>query len=177
MKFEDVQGNERLWAVVYDGDTQNILKKVFGQWGDLDYLEAFFRENVLDLRSYFKITDLDEAIFRTIEDANQMKSVILDIKPDADLDQYFRPLENGRYREILLSKEKAKGLIRPSWLRLYALKFEANLYLITGGTIKLTRTMNERAHTLQELVKLETVRNYLIERGVCDLDGLNDLRS
>ena len=31
------------------------------------------------------------------------------------------------------------------------------------------------AHTLQELVKLETVRNYLIERGVCDLDGLNDL--
>lgn len=177
MKFEDVLGNERLWAVVYDGDTQNILKKVFDQWGDLDYLEAFFRENVLDLRSYFKITDLDEAIFRTIEDANQMKSVILDIKPDADLDQYFRPLENGRYREILLSKEKAKGLIRPSWLRLYALKFEANLYLITGGTIKLTRTMNERAHTLQELVKLETVRNYLIERGVCDLDGLNDLRS
>ena len=36
---------------------------------------------------------------------------------------------------------------------------------------------NERAHTLQELVKLETVRNYLIERGVCDLDGLKDLQS
>lgn len=114
MKFEDVLGNEGLWAVVYDGDTQNILKKVFDQWGDLDYLESFFRENVLDLMSYFRITDLEEAIFRTVEDANQMKSVILDIKPDADLDKYFRPLENQRWREMLLSKEKAKGIIRPS---------------------------------------------------------------
>jgi len=150
MKFEDVLGNERLWAVVYDGDTQNILKKVFDQWGDLDYLESFFRENVLDLMSYFRNTDLDK---------------------------YFRPLENQRWREMLLSKEKAKGIIRPSWLRLYALRFDSNLYLITGGTIKLTRTMNEREHTLRELVKLETIRNYLIERGVCDLDGLKDLQS
>ena len=177
MKFEDVLGNERLWAVVYDGDTQNILKKVFDQWGDLDYLESFFRENVLDLMSYFSITDLEEAIFRTVEDANQMKSVILDIKPDADLDKYFRPLENQRWREMLLSKEKAKGIIRPSWLRLYALRFDSNLYLISGGTIKLTRTMNEREHTLRELVKLETISHYLIERGVCDLDGLKDLQS
>ena len=31
MKFEDVLGNERLWAVVYDGDDENILVKVFDQ--------------------------------------------------------------------------------------------------------------------------------------------------
>ena len=177
MKFEDVLGNGRLWAVVYDGDTQNILKEVFDQWGNLDYLENFFAENILDLMSYFDITDLEEAVFRTLEDANLMKSVILDIKPYASLDKYFRPLENGRWREMLLSKEKAKGCFHPSWLRLYAIRFDANLYLITGGTIKLTRTMNEREHTLRELVKLETVRNYLIENGVSDLDGLKEIES
>ena len=79
MKFEDVLGNGRLWAVIYDGDTQNILKEVFDQWGNLDYLESFFAENILDLMSYFDITDLEEAVFRTLEDANLMKSVILDI--------------------------------------------------------------------------------------------------
>ena len=105
MKFEDVLGNGRLWAVIYDEDTQNILKEVFDQWGNLDYLENFFAENILDLMSYFDITNLEEAVFKTLEDANLMKSVILDIKPYASLDKYFRPLENGRWREMLLQKD------------------------------------------------------------------------
>ena len=40
--------------------------------------------------------------------------------------------------------------------------------------IKLTATMAERSHTLAELAKLEQVRNYLIDNGVYDLDGLID---
>ena len=36
--------------------------------------------------------------------------------------------------------------------------------------------MGERSHTLAELAKMERVRNYLLDNGVYDLDGLNDYK-
>ena len=107
-----------------------------------------------------------------------MQSLILDISPNADLDSIFKPLHNSRTAEILLGKEKAKGFRTSghlSWLRLYAIKLEPQTYVITGGAIKLTYTMNERQHTLSELNRMEMVRNFLIENGVVDLDGIIDL--
>ena len=37
--------------------------------------------------------------------------------------------------------------------------------------------MQEREHALQELYKLETVRNFLISEGAYDIDGFYDLIS
>ena len=65
-------------------------------------------------------------------------------------------------------------LHRRSWLRLYAIKLSMGIYIITGGAIKLTRTMQEREHTLQELVKMEKVRNFLIREHVFDEDSFTD---
>lgn len=48
------------------------------------------------------------------------------------------------------------------------------VYLITGGAIKLTYTMEERSHTLIELERMEFVRNHLIDNGVTDLEGFVD---
>ena len=81
---------------------------------------------------------------------------------------------------MVLSKEKAKGTRKTghaSWLRIYALKFEPDAYLITGGAIKLTHTMEEREHTRHELIRLEQVRNFLLEQGAVDLDGFKDYLS
>lgn len=180
MKFDDITGDGRLWAVRYEGQGENILTLTFRDWYDIDWLESFFRNNMDDLESWFHITDVDAAIYDTIEDAHLLQCLILDISPEADLDVLFRPLENGRTSELHLGKEKAKGRPRsghPSWLRLYALKLESGVYLITGGSIKLTRTMAERGHTLEELKNLERVRNYLIDNGVSDMDGIKDISS
>ena len=138
----------------------------------------FFANNKEDLADYFKITDLNQAIYDTMSDAAELECLILDVNPDVDLDLIFRPLENQRASEMLLGKEKAKGKgVRrhASWLRLYAIRFQKNAYLITGGAIKLTGTMQEREHTLEELRRLEMVRNMLIGEGVTDLDGFSDL--
>ena len=62
----------------------------------------------------------------------------------------------------------------PSWLRIYAIKIESGVYLVTGGAIKLTATMAERRRTLAELANMENVRNHLIDNGVFDIDGFND---
>lgn len=47
----------------------------------------------------------------------------------------------------------------------------------TGGAIKLTRTMQEREHTLAELNKMEKVRNFLLNSGAIDAEGFVDYLS
>ena len=89
-------------------------------------------------------------------------------------------LVNCRISEMLLGKEKARLKDRPrhvSWLRIYAIKLEPGCYIITGGAIKLTRTMQEREHTLAELGKMEQVRNFLISNQAIDADGFVDFLS
>lgn len=177
MRFEDILHNGRLWAVVYDGDNQDALTKTFANWLDPGFLEDFFSRNIKDLETYFHITNLDIAIYDTIADAASLSCLILDIRPEANLDKIFRPLENQRIHEMLLSREKAKGkrtTIHNSWLRIYAIKLEKGIYLITGGAIKLTHLMSDREHTLQELRKMEMVRNYLLDNGIIDADGIKE---
>ena len=177
MTFDKILDDNRLWAVRYDGESDNALQMVFNQWNDPEWLWDFFTENLSDLESYFKITDVDQAIYDTIEDSNELECLILDISPEANLDLLFRPLETNRIAEMMLSKEKARIHNREkhaSWLRLYAIKLEPGHYIITGGAIKLTRTMQERDHTLQELAKMEQVRNLLIEERVVDAEGFED---
>ena len=43
--------------------------------------------------------------------------------------------------------------------------------------IKLTRTMQEREHTLAELNKMEQVRNFLLAGGAIDAEGFVDYLS
>ncbi len=92
----------------------------------------------------------------------------------------FRPLENSRTGEMTLGKEKARIKNRTqhaSWLRIYAIKLEPGCYIITGGAIKLTRTMQERQHTLVELQKMEKVRNFLLNGDVIDADDFAEFLS
>ncbi|MCF0192770.1 MAG: hypothetical protein HUK05_05035 [Prevotella sp.] len=180
MTFDKILDNNTLWAVRYDGAEDNALQQVFSQWNDPEWLVNFFLENISDLEAYFKITDINQAIYDTIDDSLRMQCLILDISPDADLDCFFRPLSNSRTSEMLLGKEKARIKERAqhaSWLRIYAIKLEPGCYIITGGAIKLTRTMQEREHTLVELNKMEQVRNLLLDSGAIDTDGFVDYLS
>lgn len=180
MTFDKILDNNTLWAVRYDGSEDNALQELFKQWSNPEWLVNFFLANIADLTSYFKVTDINQAIYDTIDDSQKMQCLILDISPDADLDKLFRPLENSRTGEMLLGKEKAKIKNRSehaSWLRIYAIKLEPGCYIITGGAIKLTRTMQEREHTLAELNKMETVRNVLLNAGAIDADGFDDYLS
>lgn len=174
MTFDDITEDGRLWAVRYDGDNDNILYSLFDQWNDVAWLRDFFKANSSDLESYFKITNINEAIRRTIDDSDKLEAIIMDISPEANLDLIFRPLSNSRIAECLLGKEKAKlkNLVgRASWLRIYAIKLVHGAYIITGGAIKLTATMQEREHTAKELKKIEQVRNFLLQENIIDDKG------
>lgn len=78
---------------------------------------------------------------------------------------------------MILGKEKARlrdTQRHASWLRIYAIKLDPGIYVITGGAIKLTRTMQEREHTLFELARMEKVRNFMIDNDICDMDSFTD---
>lgn len=180
MTFDRILEDGRLWAVRYDGEGDNCFEILFSQWYDMQWLKSFFNENLPDLESYFHITNVYEAVLETMEEASRLECLMLDIAPDADLDLLFRHLESSRFSEMVLGKEKARGdgsRRHSSWLRIYAIKLERGIYLVTGGAIKLTATMAERSHTLSELAKMELVRNYLIDNGVFNNDGLIELIS
>ena len=90
---------------------------------------------------------------------------------------FFRPLDNNRTAEVILGKEKARLRDTPrhaSWLRIYAIKLDPGIYVITGGAIKLTRTMQEREHTLVELAKMEKVRQFMLDNNIVDMDSFKD---
>lgn len=177
MEFDRILADGRLWAVKYEGEEKNCFELLFDSWYDISWLKSFFEKNLEDLSSFFHITDVYEAVLDTIDEAQRLECLMLDITPDANLDILFKHLENDRFSEMFLGKEKAKGdggFKHASWLRIYAIKIEKGVYLVTGGAIKLTATMRERSHTLAELAKMETIRNYLIDNGVYDLEGFND---
>ncbi len=56
MTYDSITEDGRLWAVRYDESTVE-------QWNDVTWLYQFFKENMADLISYFKITDVNEAIY------------------------------------------------------------------------------------------------------------------
>ena len=177
MLFDDITGNGRLWAVRYDGDYENALFLCFSHWNDVEWLRSFFSENRTDLVSFFRITDLNKAIYDTIEDADKLQCLILDLNPDADLETLFRPLDNRQTFALMLDKEKARLKSRPlhaSWLRLYAIRLDKGSFIITGGAIKLTQGMADRSHTLRELERLEKVRNFLLDEHIVDYDSFID---
>ncbi len=171
MKFKDLLNNGKLWAVVYDQDDVDILTKTLSFWLDPIELRSFFTANKKDLFPFFKVETVEQAIFDTIADATSLACLILDINYETNLDELFRPLDNKRVREMILSREKAKGKRvsgHPSWLRIYALRLDEGIYLVTGGAIKLTHTMQERKHTNQELIKIKLVRDFLLGNNILD---------
>lgn len=103
MKFERLTEDGRLWATVYDEETENVFDSTFEKWFDVAWLKSFFESNADDLASFFHITNIDQAVFDTLDDATELHCLILDLSPDTELDHLFRPLENWRAGEALLS--------------------------------------------------------------------------
>ena len=175
MKFERIiEGKDHLWAVRDMNKPNNELAALFQKWNDAEYLWEFFMENLDDLQEFFHIERISEAVEDTIDDAEQLERLILEMPYTENLDELFHPLGSTDLVIRELTREKARNWERTdhvSWLRVYAIRVEKNVFVITGGAIKLTHTMQDRAHTQEELGKLNQCRQYLLDNGVFDSDS------
>jgi hypothetical protein len=167
---------DRLTSFQYGTDQPDEFSRLFSQWQDPEYLHEFFTQHIEDLQSgFFGPISAQNAIRQTRDEARRMEKKLLQLAtgtPD-DLDSLFEPLKLEE--PIELTRSKAKGDKQKSWLRIYAIKLQSNVYVVTGGAIKLTRSMQGREHTEQELIKLERCKAFLREQGITDIEGLSEL--
>lgn len=178
--LEEAQG---LWAIRYD-DECDEYERLFDCWTDPEYLTEFYNIHIDDLYcspfNYNK--SVSDAVLETIEEAHELEETILRLaefgfrNEDSNLQHLFKPLVNHVYELSVLQKSKAS--VKTKWrphpkLRIYAIRLAPNLYIVTGGAIKLTRGMEERPHTREELNKIERVRRWLQQKGITEPEDLN----
>lgn len=178
-KIDEFENNE----FVEDKEPKDEFSRLFNNWQDPEYLDGFFNKHKQDLqREFFNYISIEEAIEKTIDEAYEFQQEILSTagkgKEDIfqSLQTLFKPLnksEEAIYPIPDYQKNKAYSS-RKSWLRIYAIRIDENVFIITGGAIKLTKTMNEREHLEKELKKLEEVKQFLISECIIDNDSIID---
>lgn len=174
---------ESLYSVLFDikVDTldaeDNIIpnenlhefRRLFDFWNDPMHLREFFEENKDDLNeAYWDGITIDDAIEKTRTEAKALEKILIEyanagksgkIKHLSDL---FKPLTNNKY-EKAFEKDKVKVDGRKSWIRIYAIRIDLNLFVICGGAIKLRKTLNDRSYLQNELDKLNFTQKYLMD--------------
>jgi len=175
MRIVRIIDNTDLLYTLFNEDEQTTeYDFLLEQWTDQVYLNAFFEANKLDL-SYFSIRSVEAAVQQTLSEAEEVDNWLIHIaenEPD-DLQRFFKPLSDSEYRFGLISRNKGYGIAKKSWLRIYAIGVGLK-FIITGGAIKLTQTMQEREHTREQLKKLNSVKDYLKAEGIGE-DNLSEL--
>ena len=79
MKFvRTIPGYDHLWAVREDGKETDELSLLFRQWSNFNYLLDFFFANLDDLKHFFRIEKVSDAIRDTMEDAREHTQKELD---------------------------------------------------------------------------------------------------
>ena len=169
-----------IYSVKYEGKEQDEFHRLFDEWNDIDYVLGFMERNSQYLKAdvWKKVHEPESAASQVFEEAEELE-ILFDklynntkAGDENDFDSYFKCLD-GQYKfEIQYVPMKAYGTERPSFLRLYAIKIDKNTYLITGGGIKLSDSIQNspgiKDHVLQEI---EIVRRWLRSNDI-DVDDL-----
>jgi hypothetical protein len=173
MKIVDIFAVEEdsLYAVLYEGEEFDEFNRLMMLWSDPEYLEEFFEENRADLESgFFSNITIEKAIAQVRSESVRLKNLLIEIAQQGQTDRtntlstLFKPLWDNPSRIEPYEKNKLKLIRRKSMIRIYAIRVESNLFIISGGAIKLTTTMNDRTHLQEELKKLEVVQSYCRNR-------------
>ncbi|MCF0069133.1 hypothetical protein LZD49_01535 [Dyadobacter sp. CY261] len=158
---------DSLYSVQFEGEETHEFSRVFRLWKDAVYLQPFFETHYEDLLAFWEYMSVEEAMNITRNEASSLSNAILTVADKGvrgsfdNLSGMFKPLYPGACNINSFEKSKARGFRRRSWLRVYAVRLGVNKFVVTGGAIKLTRTMNERMHLTKELKKLEEVSQFL----------------
>ena len=162
-----------LYSFKYPDEQFDELERLFDEWIDTEILFTFFADNKCDLK-FFDIT-VEEAVTETTKKVYEIQKVMKNFaeQENPDLDSLFINLNDMDQRISPMSLQKSKKKFR--WLRIYAIRIDSNYYVITGGTIKLTKNMSDRSHTKREFDKLVFCKNFLVAHGVSDIDTFNEI--
>jgi hypothetical protein len=159
---------DRLYAFHYEGESDNEYERLMSLWTDVAYLYNFARQNnVADVSAFVEdILDQTEALQDFLDNLEQKHT---------PYNLYFVPLDQAEWKTPNLPLQKGK--ISKNSLRLYAVKIDQDCFVITGGAIKMSQTMQDHPDTNQELGKMRTARSFLRQNGVFDEDSFFEFLS
>ncbi len=168
--FDLVKG--KLLAVRFSDQYCDEFTYAFKKWEDTEYLFNYFNEHEQQIcNGFYQEESIEVAAFKTIDEAEIFRQKILKCAKKGNFDDnnslqdvIFKPLSKNTHRA--LEKSKSYGTNDNSWLRVYAIRIEADCYVVTGSGIKLTATMQEDPLLVIELKKLELAQKYLKELGI-----------
>lgn len=184
MKLISIFANH-IWSIKYDSDSDDVFTKLLDDWQNVEYLYNFFDYNwnlVIKSDIWKKYTKKD-LIMCVREEAKYMQSYFLKLYKNSqtgnrpDFDKLFTSLGAEDAKLYNLYRCKAYGSIsKPAILRLYAIQVETNAYVITGGGIKLTKTMNECKYLENEIEHLNQVQKWFKNEGIESKLELKELK-
>jgi len=169
--FEIIENS--LAAVKYVEEPSDSFEYCFELWDDVEYLEKYFEQNKALLATDFWRMDLNDAVFKVLNEAKKFREDILycaehgKTKGAPRLDNtIFRSLHRDVLSNIRIPSKAYGSEEENSFLRIYAIRLGPNEYVVTGGAIKLTKEMQAHEDTALELLKLEQVSVYLRGLGI-----------
>jgi len=181
MEIVRIFDDDSILTVQFDGHETDAFTQIFIDWTNIEFLEDFFTKNEADLKhEFWGGISLEDAVITTRNEAIEFYDYIKSIA-DKTVNhrislfrKLFKPLTKVLLQNRAFEMKKAYGLRTKTWLRIYALKIDDDMFIITGGTLKLTDSMYKREHTREELRKLERCTDYLKENSIIDKDGMLD---
>ncbi len=159
---------EKLFSFHYPDEGDNELDRLMELWNDVQYLKKFAEDN--------GIAEVETFVNKIIDNAFEIQDVLEEIANNKrQLGHYFKPLTDTETGFKILSLQK--GRLINNQLRIYAIKIDEECFVITGGAIKMSQTMQEFPDTQIELDKLKVAQRYLNDNGVFDIDSFFELLS
>ena len=155
---------EKLYAFQYNREAEDEYTRLRRLWIDVEYLRQYaLQNNISDRRAF-----INEIRASAVYIADLVEDII---ENKGKLEAFFKPLNNLESGIKVLSLQKG----RRYKLRIYAIKIDENLFVITGGAIKLVFRMNEHEDTQREKMKLMTAKTFLQHESVFDNDSFYEL--
>ena len=174
-----------LWACCFpedcvEGHENDVLNKLLDQWSDTQYLEKYFNENI-DLLSdpFWRGMDIDDAIDKVLDEVEDFETELRGVVNQSPgyegltINDIFIKLHDSITSLQTKNEDHRKGKpnVNDPFLRLFGIELNDGTIIITGGGIKLKKTLDESRLSEQHRY-LERVQTYLKQEGISDLTGL-----
>lgn len=170
--FPIFANHESVFVVKYQGQRFDELERLIQLWDDAEYVyEFYFRNKSYFDNSFWTNSKLIRSVDDFLEEVEIALCKVREIKERLktanmfELQKLFSPLTEGQSFLLEITPNKLKVLS----FRLYALELRDHKYIITGGTLKITKTMQEHPNTILELDKLKKVTTFLKENFIIEV--------
>jgi len=164
MKIACIFENQ-LYSFHYNEYDKNEYDRNLNLWSNTAYLYEFAKEN--------NIQDIVAFVDEIYDNLEEMEDLINDIaESDGKFKRIFIPLEHSETNKTISLR---KGKINHNRLRLYAIKLIDELFIITGGAIKMSQRMLDHPGTAKEHSKLSAARQYLEINDIHNEDAFFEL--